>query len=91
MKFLDWYDTNHSKLQDEFPLLKEGELIIASMKLYRQELNAKSNLDESLKVTLNDTINSPYDPNVSANSTLNASMVTFYDILEFINFSDSKL
>lgn len=55
-KFMDWYDSNKHRLQEEFPLLKESELIIASMKLYRQEISSKSN--DSIKLSLDDTLNS---------------------------------
>ncbi|CAH1402703.1 unnamed protein product [Nezara viridula] len=49
MNFLDWYDNNRSRLQEDHPLLKEGELAMAGMKLYKQEKTIKTTLNQSVE------------------------------------------
>lgn len=52
MNFLDWYDNNRSRLQEDHPLLKEGELAMAGMKLYRQERSIKTTLNQSVVINI---------------------------------------
>ncbi|BES94097.1 WD repeat and HMG-box DNA-Hypothetical protein protein 1-like [Nesidiocoris tenuis] len=44
--FMEWYEENRLRLQEENPLLKEGELAVAAMKQYRQQ-NQQAQLNSS--------------------------------------------
>uniref|UniRef100_A0A0A9X0K5 WD repeat and HMG-box DNA-binding protein 1 n=2 Tax=Lygus hesperus TaxID=30085 RepID=A0A0A9X0K5_LYGHE len=58
--FMEWYEENRCRLQDENPLLKEGELAVAAMKQYRQRmLQTSSNPLDDLSQSSNKSEGEP--------------------------------